>query len=59
MRKAAAPRGDDRGETEKDAQIPLLPFKRETFKAVIMTREECNYFPRVPPELRVPPNSDR
>lgn len=42
------PRGDGRGETEKDAQIPLLLFKRETFKAVIMTWEECNYFPSVP-----------
>lgn len=47
MRKAA-PRGDRHGETEEDGEIPLLLFKRDTFKAVIMTQKECNYFPGAP-----------
>lgn len=36
------------GRRRKEKELALLVFKRDTFKAVIMTQRECNYFPRMP-----------
>lgn len=32
----------------KEQEEAVLVFERDTFKAVIMTQKECNYFPRMP-----------
>ncbi len=34
--------------TEEEEELALLVLERGTFKAVIMTQKECNYFPRMP-----------